>query len=56
VADLTAKIRQQFPRLAPSDVKIVVAVNTEYAEPDQVLHEGDDVCLIPPVSGGYLDD
>ncbi len=52
VAALTDVVRQRFPRLAPPEVKIVVAVNAEYAEPEQVLRPGDDVCLIPPVSGG----
>ncbi|MDA0734882.1 MAG: molybdopterin converting factor subunit 1 [Chloroflexi bacterium] len=52
VTDLTDTIRQRFPNLAPPDVKIVVAVNAEYADPDLALHEGDEVCLIPPVSGG----
>ena len=52
VADLTAEIRRQFPKLAPDGVQIVVAVNADYAEPEQVLRAGDDVCLIPPVSGG----
>lgn len=52
VAEMTTEIRKQFPRLAPPEVKIVVAVNADYAEPDVVLHQGDDVCLIPPVSGG----
>ena len=52
VADMTSEIRKQFPRLAPPEVKIVVAVNADYAEPGVQLHQGDDVCLIPPVSGG----
>ena len=52
VADLTAEVRRQFPMLAPPQVKIVVAVNADYAEADLVLQPGDDVCLIPPVSGG----
>ena len=52
VADLTAEVRRQFPMLAPPQVKIVVAVNADYAEADVVLQPGDDVCLIPPVSGG----
>ena len=56
VADLTAEIRRHFPRLAPPDVKIVVAVNTDYADPDLILRDGDEVCLIPPVSGGQLHD
>ena len=52
VADLTTAVRQRIPGLAPPDVKIVVAVNAEYADPEIVLHQGDEVCLIPPVSGG----
>ena len=52
VADLTDAVRLRYPRLAPPDVKIVVAVNADYAEPEDVLRPGDDVCLIPPVSGG----
>jgi molybdopterin converting factor small subunit len=45
-------VREQFPRLAPPEVQIVVAVNEEYAEPDTPLSAGDEICLIPPVSGG----
>ena len=52
VADLCSEVRRQFPRLAPPDVRIVVAVNAEYADPGLALREGDEVCLIPPVSGG----
>lgn len=52
VADLTGAVRLRYPRLAPPDVNIVVAVNAEYAEPEDALNSGDDVCLIPPVSGG----
>jgi molybdopterin converting factor subunit 1 len=52
VSDLTDAVRLRFPRLAPPDVKIVVAVNADYAEPEDLLNSGDDVCLIPPVSGG----
>ena len=52
VADLLTTVREQFPRLAPPDVQIVVAVNEEYAEPDTPLSAGDEICLIPPVSGG----
>ena len=31
---------------------LLVAVNREYAAADTVLHEGDEVALFPPVSGG----
>ncbi len=30
----------------------VVAVNREYADTDSPVHEGDEVALVPPVSGG----
>ena len=52
VADLVSKIRREFPFIAPPSVNIVVAGNTEYAEETDILYDGDDVCLIPPVSGG----
>lgn len=31
---------------------LALAVNREYAQPATVLHEGDEVALLPPVSGG----
>jgi molybdopterin converting factor subunit 1 len=52
VGDLIDEIRRQIPNLAPPEVKIVVAVNTDYADSDIILQPSDDVCLIPPVSGG----
>ena len=52
VGDLTAAVRADYPRLAPPEVRIVVAVNAEYADDDQRLQPGDEICLIPPVSGG----
>ena len=52
VGDLTAAVRVVHPQLAPPEVRIVVAVNAEYADDDQLLQAGDEVCLIPPVSGG----
>lgn len=51
VADLMTHLTEQYPALA--NVKsILVAVNSEYAEPDTVLSPADEVALIPPVSGG----
>lgn len=40
------------PRLAGLHRAVMVMVNEDYAEPDQPLKDGDDVALIPPVSGG----
>ena len=38
--------------LAPR--QCVVAVNREYAAPDEPVHPGDEVALVPPVSGGAV--
>ena len=51
VGDLAAVMRAKFPSL-PEAERIVVAVNNEYQEHDFVLRDGDEVALIPPVSGG----
>lgn len=35
-------------------LRVVMAVNHEYAGPEVTLHDGDEVALIPPVSGGSV--
>ncbi|HKB02049.1 MAG TPA: molybdopterin converting factor subunit 1 [Gemmataceae bacterium] len=51
-----ATVRQCLARLWPDAVglleKSAVAVNEEYAAADRTIRPGDDVALIPPVSGG----
>ena len=51
VGDLAEAMRVRFPGL-PEPERIVVAVNNEYQEHEFVLSDGDEVALIPPVSGG----
>jgi len=43
---------QQQPSAALLLSRIAVSVNAEYAQPGQILREGDQVGLLPPVSGG----
>jgi molybdopterin converting factor subunit 1 len=50
VGDLLAKLSAQVPALAASNG--LVAVNLTYVDRDALLHDGDEVALIPPVSGG----
>jgi MoaE-MoaD fusion protein len=37
-----------------SGLRVVMAVNQDYADPSEVLHPGDELALIPPVSGGAI--
>jgi MoaE-MoaD fusion protein len=41
--------------VAPPELPLVMAVNREYAKGDHVLDPGDELALIPPVSGGSQD-
>jgi molybdopterin converting factor subunit 1 len=50
-AGLLAELRSAYPGLAGLR-SLAVAVNNEYAADDVVLHERDEIALIPPVSGG----
>ena len=50
-AELLTELRSAYPGLAGLR-SLAVAVNNEYAADDVVLHERDEIALIPPVSGG----
>jgi len=55
VADLLAVIGERLrgqPSTAALISRLAVSVNAEYALPGQLLSEGDEVGLLPPVSGG----
>jgi molybdopterin synthase catalytic subunit len=52
VADLWRSLREQYPALAAYDGAIAIAVNHSFASSSTPLAEGDEVALMPPVSGG----
>ena len=45
-------IRRRHPTLAPYLDNLRFSLDMDFVEPDTTLHEGDEVVLIPPVSGG----
>jgi MoaE-MoaD fusion protein len=51
-----ARVRDALDSLAglAEGVPLVMAVNREYASEEQVLDAGDELALIPPVSGGAI--
>lgn len=52
VADLKAKVVEAYPRASESLGNLVVAVNREFAFDNDVLPDGAEVGIFPPVSGG----
>ena len=52
VASALDELSHSYPQLSPLVHSTMVAVNQEYAPSEQELQEGDEVALIPPVSGG----
>ena len=46
----------QFPVLESMAKSIVLARNHEFGSPGDLLNEGDEVALLPPVSGGASDE
>ena len=51
-----ARVQDALDELAglADGLPLVMAVNREYATPDQTLDAGDELALIPPVSGGSV--
>jgi len=52
VADLIERCMEAAPEARRFLGSIAVAVNREYAAHTQILRDGDEVALLPPVSGG----
>ncbi len=46
-------IRHRHPALEPYLDNLRFSLDMDFVEAETTLHEGDEVVLIPPVSGGY---
>ena len=51
IADVRLAVQERFPALAALLPSAMTAVNQEY-RPSGPVHDGDEIALIPPVSGG----
>ncbi len=56
VGQLFQRYAEQFETLHAGRPSILFAKNREFAQPDTVLHEDDEVAFLPPVSGGSTGD
>ena len=56
IRDLLAHYETEVPRLKESLPALAVAVNQVYASPEAKLKAGDEVALLPPVSGGSANE
>jgi molybdopterin synthase catalytic subunit len=52
VGGLWELLVMRYPKLAPYGGKLLFAINQEFATAEQALGDGDEVGIIPPVSGG----
>ncbi len=52
VRELVDSVYARHPRLREFDDTMILAVNQAVARPDVVLQDGDEIALLPPVSGG----
>ena len=53
VSDLKISVGGRFPQTTPAlGDSVLVSVNREYAQDDQIIPDGAEVALFPPVSGG----
>lgn len=50
--DLLEDLLAKHPGLKPHRASMLLAVNREFATPDVRLRPGDEVAVMPPVSGG----
>lgn len=52
VADLRASLAEKFPVFSGRMESIAVSVNHEFAGDSKSISAGDELALIPPISGG----
>jgi len=52
VASAFAQLLAHYPALARFGNSLLLAVNQEYALPDRKISDGDELAVLPPVSGG----
>jgi MoaE-MoaD fusion protein len=55
VSDVLTSLEASYPKMKPYRPIVLTAVNEEYVDQRASIHEGDEVAIFPPVSGGEVD-
>jgi len=50
--DLMERLKSEYRAIGEFRNPLALSINKEYAKGDELLKEGDEIALIPPVSGG----
>jgi molybdopterin synthase catalytic subunit len=50
--DVFDRVAERFPEMRPMRASTLMAVDEEFVRPDTELREGEELALMPPVSGG----
>src|SRR5262249_51703622 len=52
IADVLTHLEHRYPRIKDYRPVVLTAINEEYVDQSADVHEGDEVAIFPPVSGG----
>ena len=52
LSELFSMLTHKYPALEPMRGTLAFAINNEYASMDETVSAGDEVAVLPPVSGG----
>ena len=50
--EILARLYNDYPALQSWDSSLLLAVNAEFATRESLVHDGDEIALMPPVQGG----
>lgn len=54
--DVFDHVARRFPEMQPMRASTLMAIEAEYVRPETELSEGEELVLMPPVSGGSYAD
>ena len=52
VSDILRQVYHDYPRIESWNTKLLIAINGEFADRSELLGDGDELALMPPVQGG----